>query len=227
MAVSEQLLALHEKDPLSFAAVAAYLGQAFSAWGALKKIERFPGGYSNLTYLVQCEKKQVVLRRPPAGATIQTAHDMGRESRVLQALAPHFSPLPQVYVAEDDPHVLGAPFFLMEHLAGLVLRAGNAPGMNWPPERYAALSKTMVQTLARLHAIDLTATGLLSLGKPTGYVARQVKGWTDRYLAAATDKIGSLDHVADWLNKNQPPAPAPAFLHNDFKYDNLILDPAQ
>ena len=189
------------------------------------EVKRFPGGYSNTTYCLRTAQKELVLRMPPAGAQIQSAHDMAREFRVLSLLEPHYKKIPHpiYYCAEDT--LLGAPFYIMERIQGVILRAGNAPGMQLSSDIMQEVSVALVDNLVALHAIDIETTDLIQLGKPDGYTARQVTGWIKRYQTAATDTIESMNQIADWLTKNQPPTLSPTLLHNDYKYDNLILDP--
>jgi aminoglycoside phosphotransferase (APT) family kinase protein len=189
-------------------------------------IEQFPGGHSNLTYLVRLRGRELVLRRPPFGSRVKTAHDMGREYRVLSNLAPVYPRAPRPLLHCDDPAVLGAPFYLMERLTGIILRREPPAGMALPPPTCRALCEVLIDALVELHAIDYVAAGLGELGKPDGYVARQVAGWTARYGAAQTDEIAAIERVAGWLAAHQPASPPPTLLHNDFKFDNLVLDPA-
>jgi aminoglycoside phosphotransferase (APT) family kinase protein len=191
-------------------------------------VEQFPGGHSNLTYLLRYGDRDLVLRRPPLGASVKTAHDMGREHRVLSRLDGHYPTAPRALAACDDPAVIGAPFFLMERVLGVILRrlpAGSAPA----PSRLRALSEATVDALAELHAVDPAAAGLADLGRPAGYAARQVSGWTERWQRAATDPVPDVDRAAAWLAEHLPrrsaakEEDAAALLHNDFKLDNLVL----
>jgi aminoglycoside phosphotransferase (APT) family kinase protein len=191
-------------------------------------VEQFPGGHSNLTYLLRRGERELVLRRPPLGASVKTAHDMGREHRVLSRLPRHYAKAPRALAACDDPAVIGAPFFLMERVRGVILRrlpAGAAP----PPARLRAASEAAVDALAELHAVDPAAAGLADLGRPAGYAARQVSGWTERWRRASTDPVPEIDRAAAWLAEHLPrraPAAeeeAAAVIHNDFKLDNLVL----
>ncbi|MEM7552034.1 MAG: phosphotransferase family protein [Bacteroidota bacterium] len=190
----------------------------------IKEIRQFPGGYSNLTYLLISEDKELVLRRPPRGANIKSAHDMGREFKVLKSLNSHF-PVPRPVYFTEDESVIGSPFYIMEKVNGLILRAGKPIPSEVGSSQFEKLSKATVDTLAQLHKINLQKIGLDSMGKPDGYVERQVKGWIKRYHNAQTDDIKGLSEMEDWLNKNIPADQKIAFVHNDFKYDNLVVDP--
>jgi aminoglycoside phosphotransferase (APT) family kinase protein len=201
-------------------------------------VEQFPGGHSNLTYLLRFGEREMVLRRPPAGASVKTAHDMGREHRVLSRLHQVYPKAPRALAACDDPAVAGAPFFIMERVHGVVPRRPPqregpqpAPGAVWEPRRWRALSEAAVDALAELHAVDFAAAGLADLGRPAGYAERQVRGWTERWQRAATDPVPDLDAAAAWLAERLPrrrpeaEEAGAALLHNDFKYDNLVLAP--
>jgi aminoglycoside phosphotransferase (APT) family kinase protein len=203
-----------------------YLQQHAPQMGEVKTITRFTGGYSNLTYCLQTDSgKEYVLRRPPVGANIKSAHDMGREFRVLSLLKPHYAKVPAPLLYCDSPDIIGAPFYVMENVAGTILRAFNAPKMNITAETFQQLSASLVNNLVTLHALDIHATGLDQLGKPEGYVQRQVEGWVKRYYAAETDKIEALDAVAKWMPEHLPRHQHYTLLHNDYKYDNVILNP--
>jgi aminoglycoside phosphotransferase (APT) family kinase protein len=188
-------------------------------------IEQFPGGYSNLTFLLKTSGKEYVLRKPPIGANIKSAHDMGREFNVLTALKPVYKPIPAPILFCNDANIIGSPFYLMERVKGIILRNRVPKGMELTPEIMKSVSESAVDNLAALHSIDLATTGLISLGKPEGYIQRQVDGWIKRYLAAETDTIEDMNKTAEWMQGNVPPDGPPAFIHNDYKYDNLVLDP--
>jgi len=189
------------------------------------EIQQFPRGFSNLTYLLRWNARSFVLRRPPFGANIKTAHDMGREFRVLSSLEPVFSKIPKPIHYCEDLDVIGAPFYLMTRVQGVILRDRVPEGLSLGADQMRALSRSCVDQLVELHSIDLHTSGLIDFGKPEGYTDRQVKGWIKRYGRAQTDAIESLDRVIEWLEGHRPSPSPPAFIHNDFKYDNLVLDP--
>lgn len=189
------------------------------------EIHQFPGGYSNLTFLLTSGGKEYVLRKPPVGANIKSAHDMGREYRVLTALKPVYPLVPTPLLYCEDASVIGAPFYIMERVKGVILRNRPPKGLELTPDRMRTLSEAAVDNLVALHSINLEQTGLIHVGKPEGYVKRQVEGWVKRYKDAETDEVAEMDASAKWLLENMPEDDAPAFIHNDYKYDNLVLDP--
>ena len=184
------------------------------------EITQFPGGHSNLTYLVRIGDKELVLRRPPFGNTVKTAHDMGREVRMLTRLAPFYDKAPKVIAHTEDESILGAPFYLMERVRGVVIRRKLPEGAS-----ARVISEIVIDGLAELHAIDLAKNGLLDLGKPEGFVERQVRGWSERYVAAQTDDIPDMPALSKWCTEHMPASPTPTIVHNDWKHDNLVLSP--
>jgi aminoglycoside phosphotransferase (APT) family kinase protein len=211
-----------EGEQVDVAALTGFLDeQGLGARGAEVTVQQFPGGHSNLTYLVRRGDAEWVLRRPPHGAAIKTAHDMGREVTILSALAPHLPLAPRPIASCDDDAVLGAPFYLMERRHGVILRTRLPRPLAEADAR--AVSTSLIDALAALHALDVAAVGLGGFGKPDGYVARQVTGWTERYQPARTDDLPVVDEVAAWLGAHQPaPAARAALIHNDFKFDNVL-----
>jgi len=188
-------------------------------------VKQFPSGHSNLTYLLQVGDREVVLRRPPFGREIKTAHDMGREYHILSHLAPVYSRVPKPLTYCEDDSVLGAPFYIMERLTGVILRAVPPKGMDLSFQTMASLSNAFIENLTAIHNVDIEAAGLSEFGHPEGYVERQIHGWIKRYYDAQTDEIQEIDEVVEWLDKNIPSESGAALIHNDYKYDNLVLDP--
>jgi aminoglycoside phosphotransferase (APT) family kinase protein len=213
-------------EELDAAALAAYLRQHLPGFSGEVEVRQFPRGFSNLTYLVRAGGRELVLRRPPFGADVRGGHDMEREHRVLAALRPVYprAPRPVVYCA--DPAVLGAPFYLMERVSGVILRDRPPAGVELDEATMRGVCLALVDTLAELHAVDWRAAGLEGLGKPEGYVERQVTGWSQRWERARTDDVPEMDAAAAWLAANLPAESGAALIHGDFKYDNLVLDPA-
>jgi aminoglycoside phosphotransferase (APT) family kinase protein len=189
-------------------------------------VEQFPAGFSNLTYLLRFADRELVLRRPPIGAKIKTAHDMSREFRILSHLYPVYKKVPRPLLFCDDETILGAPFYVMERVRGVILRAQPPRGIDLTPTLMRTLSETFIENLASIHEIDYEAAGLGDLGSPQGYVKRQVEGWTKRYFNARTDDVPAIESLAEWLRQNLPAgSPKAALIHNDYKYDNLVLAP--
>jgi aminoglycoside phosphotransferase (APT) family kinase protein len=188
------------------------------------EVKQFPGGHSNLTYLLRVGDREVVLRRPPFGTKVKSAHDMGREHRILSALSQSYARAPKPLAYCDDTSVLGAPFYVMERLRGVILRKELPPELNLDEKRMRTLCESLVDALVDLHALDYRALGLAELGKPEGYVQRQVEGWTKRYYGSQTDDVPVIEQVAKWLNDHRPADSGAALIHNDFKFDNVVLD---
>lgn len=214
-------------EEIDVGSLTRYLRQAIPELTHDPVVQQFRQGHSNLTYLVTLGEREYVLRRPPFGNQVKSAHDMGREYRVLSALAPVFPPAPRPLVFCDDTTVIGAPFYLMERRHGVVIRKSLPATFSLTPAVADALCRGMVTTLAALHRLDHRAIGLDGFGKPAGYIGRQVKGWTDRYRAAETDPVPDIEAVAGWLARHQPPECGAAVIHNDYKFDNVMLDPAE
>ncbi|PYQ06816.1 MAG: phosphotransferase family protein [Acidobacteria bacterium] len=204
--------------------LAQYLRRTLALEGPVR-VEQFPGGHSNLTYLVTVGARELVLRRPPFGSTVKTAHDMGREFRVLSAIGPRFRKVPAVVAFCDDPSILGASFYLMQRVRGVILRSRVPEGVSLTPDTVSRLCAAIADTLVELHGIDYEAAGLADLGRPEGYAQRQVTGWTRRYQDAQTDAVADMDDVARWLAGHVPASGEASLLHNDYKHDNLVLDP--
>jgi aminoglycoside phosphotransferase (APT) family kinase protein len=204
----------------------AFLKARFPDLAGPLAVEQFPKGYSNLTYSVRFGDREMVLRRPPFGAKIKTAHDMGREYRILSHISPRYPKVPRPLVYCADESVLGAPFYLMERVSGIILRATPPPGLELSPPVMRSLAENFVENLVELHALDYAAAGLADLGKPEGYVTRQIEGWTKRYQNARTDDIPDMDRLARWLADHLPTESGACLIHNDYKYDNLVLAPA-
>ncbi len=188
------------------------------------KVSQFPGGFSNLTYSVELGTKSFVLRRPPFGVKVKSAHDMSREFKVLSALHPVFPKAPKAVLFCDDPAIMDAPFYLMERVKGVILRGQSLEHI--PSAKAMQQTATaFIATLVELHAVDYAAAGLNDLGRPEGYVSRQISGWTRRYENAKTDDAPDVTQVALWLAENQLAESSVSLIHNDFKYDNIVLDP--
>ena len=212
-------------ERLDAAIVGRYLEGRIPGASGAPEIWQFPGGHANLTYLLRYPGAEYVLRRPPHGDLAPGAHDMGREYRVLSVLYAGFPPAPRAHVYCQDRDVIGAPFFVMERRRGVVVRR-DVPeifGGGREPAKTRKLSEVLIDTLADFHAVDYRAVGLETLGKPDGFLARQVKGWTGRWLRAKTKDVPHADAVVRWLEERMPPAPAASLVHNDWRLDNMAV----
>lgn len=225
MITIDHSIPLKEGEQFDLEVLNSYLEKVAPSIGKITNVTKFPGGYSNITYCLETANREYVLRMPPAGAQIHAAHDMGREFRVISLLEPHYKKVPRVIHCYENDNIIGAPFYIMERIKGVILRAGNAPKMQIEKDQMREISIALIDNLVELHAINIEKTGLVQLGKPDGYVSRQVSGWVKRYYAAETDTIEHMNKLADWLSKQIPLAQKATLLHNDYKYDNVILDP--
>lgn len=187
-------------------------------------VEQFPGGHSNLTYMLRTPAREYVLRRGPLGPVAPKAHDMAREYKVLKAVHPFFQPAPEVFLVCEDPSILGAVFFIMERRHGIVVRDRVPPELGAFPDYQQRVSRGFIDCLVELHAIDIQKHGLVSLGKPDGFLERQVRGWFDRWIRAKTEEIALMDRIIQWLTDRMPASPPPTLVHNDFKLDNVMLN---
>ncbi len=217
--------AVRAGEELDLVKLTTYLETELGVQGAVT-VEQFPGGHSNLTYLVHHADREYVLRRPPFGSKVKSAHDMGREVTVLSKLAPVYERAPRVIAFEGTGEVLGAPFYLMERRRGVILRKDLPAELAGDHLRVRRVCEILVDALVDLHAVDYAAAGLGEFGKPTGYIARQVTGWTERYNSSQTDELPAVTEVSAWLASHLPTEGAPSLIHNDFKFDNVIFDPA-
>ena len=202
----------------------AYLKSNLTDFSDHIQVKQFPGGFSNLTYLIQSKTSEYVLRKPPLGANIKSAHDMGREFKVLSLLEPVYNKIPKPVLFCDDITILGSPFYLMERVKGIILRNRISKATELTTDHFTKLSNQTIENLVALHNLELERSNLISLGKPEGYVRRQVEGWIKRYFKAETDEIRSMNLISEWMMSNLPTTENVAFIHNDYKYDNLVLD---
>jgi aminoglycoside phosphotransferase (APT) family kinase protein len=190
------------------------------------EIEQFPGGHSNLTYLIRYGDREFVLRRPPVGPVAPTAHDMPREYKLLSMINPHFPLAPKPVLLCKDSSIIGVPFYLMERRRGLIVRFKVPPQIGDNVTLRRRVSESVVDTLVALHAVDIQSSGISQIGKPAGFVARQVAGWADRWQRSKTGELAEMDQVIDWLTDRIPPETDrdATIVHNDFKLDNIMLD---
>ena len=218
---------VREGEELDLEKLGSYISSRVPELPGPLVLEQFGKGHSNLTYLLRSGEEELVLRRPPFGAKIKTAHDMGREYRILSGLEGAYASAPRPVLHCDDESIIGAPFYLMERVRGVILRGGRKPPaeLGITPEVMRALSTSLIDGLVELHSIDVHEVGFGDLGRPVGYVERQVRGWTSRYFNAKTDEVREVEEAARWLAENMPEESGAALIHGDYKYDNLVLDP--
>ncbi len=189
------------------------------------EVSQFPSGASNLTYLLKVGDWEGVLRRPPLGPVPPKAHDMGRESGILSKLGAVYPLAPKLYFFCEDESVIGTPFYVMERRTGTVIDDSFPEGVEPDEELCRGISRTVVDTLVRLHAVDVDEAGLGDLGKPEGFLKRQTEAWISRYGKAKTDEIEEVEPLTAWLAGDVPESPPPTVIHNDYKLNNLVLNP--
>ena len=189
-------------------------------------VEKLGGGYSNITMLAKGARGDAIVRMPPPGAAhIKTGHDVIREARILEKLHPVYPRAPKPLLIVDDASVAGVPFYAMARVPGRILRSKVPKDLALGPDVMRAVSSAFVDALAELHAIDVDKAGLAGVGKPDGYVKRQVDGWRERYEKSKTDEVSDMERLSAWLAQSVPATPGRvSMVHNDFKYDNLVLD---
>ena len=198
-----------------------------SSLTGLPTVKQFSGGASNLTYLLTYESGvELILRRPPGGTKSDGAHNMGREYRLQTALRPHFHLVPATVALCEDPDVIGSPFYVMERINGPIPRKELPTEGPTREHHVAQLCDRVVDVLVDLHRVPVRDTELAALDKGDGYVGRQIEGWATRYAAARTRNVGSFKSVIAWLRANQPADRAAVMIHNDFRFDNIVLDPS-
>lgn len=222
----DQPSALRDEDSFDVGAVHRWLAGRVDAVAGLgpPEVSQFTGGASNLTYLLRYPGRELVLRRPPAGHKAASAHDMTREFRVQKQLRPWFGYVPEVLALCEDQSVIGAVFYVMTRIEGMILRGDLPDGLSLSEAAARQLGGAAIDCLIELHQIDPVAAGLADLGRGPGYVARQVAGWTERYRRARTPNVPDFEPVMEWLARSQPADVATCLIHNDFRLDNVVLD---
>ena len=226
MALNDQSTQIRPGEELDASLIDPYLKAHIPGLSGTPTISQFPGGASNLTYLLEYPGQEFVLRRPPFGHKAKSAHDMGREYRILNKLKDGFPYCPKAYVHCTDESVIGAEFYVMERVNGIILRSDLPAELGLDTAKTEALCKSFIDKFVELHQVDYTACGLADLGKPEGYVERQIRGWSDRYEKALTPDAPSWETVRTWLHDKMPADhPTSSIVHNDYRFDNVILDP--
>lgn len=214
---------VREDEQLDEAAIAAYLRGRLPGTEQPLNVRQFGGGAANLTYLLDYGTHEYVLRRPPLGPVAKSAHDMAREYRVLSVLYQAFPLAPRAFLYCDDPAVRDAPFLIMERRQGTVVRQTMPPHFAQLPDAARRMSAALIDTLAAFHAVDYAALGLETLGRPAGFIDRQIEGWYRRWHAAKVEDLPEMDAVYHWLKENRPPTTSFSLIHNDYKLDNVMF----
>ena len=216
---------VRSEDAIDCDAIDRFLKERVAGLTGRPALAQFPGGASNLTYCLHYPDRDLILRRPPFGAKVKSAHDVLREARIMTALRPVYPYVPEIVALGADHGVIGCDFYVMERLVGIIPRRDMPRGLDLGPEKTRVLCRNMVDKLIELHAIDPMAAGLGDLGKGSGYVRRQVEGWSGRWREALTEDVEPFPDVVAWLARTMPGGEvAIRLIHNDFRFDNLVLD---
>lgn len=226
VAVTPEYGEVREEERFDSSKLAAYLRDKLPGADRPLHVLQFRGGHSNLTYLLRFGETEWVMRRSPFGPLPVGGHDMRREYRVLSRLWNAFKPAPRGMLYCEDSSIIGAPFFIMERRRGILIRVREPlpPELGKDPATFHRLSEGFIDTIADLHAVDFEQIGLGDLGRPTGFLERQIKGWMQRWERAKTREVPLMERLGAWYLENMPEAQAPAILHNDFFLHNLMFD---
>jgi len=226
MAIVDEPIEIREGEELNNRKVEEFLRDTIAGLEGEFLIKQFPSGFSNLTYLIRVGEKEMILRRPPFGKKAKTAHDMSREYKILNALHPVFQYAPKPLAYSENPDVMECPFYVMERIPGIILRKDLPEWLSLKSEEAGSLCENFIRILNQLHCIDYKKIGLDEYGKPEGYVKRQVEGWSSRYRDAKTDDAPDYEKVIEWLHEKMPAeSKRPGIIHNDYKFDNVVLNP--
>ncbi len=217
---------VREEDAFDVPAAMAWLRRHADLPAGDPEVRQFAGGASNLTYLLRFPGEDLILRRPPTGAKAKSAHDMRREFTIQSRLAPVFSYVAPMVAFCGDESVIGSQFYVMKRLEGVILRRDLPAGVELSADEARRLCRDVLDVLVELHSVDPSRAGLDDLGRGRGYVGRQVAGWSDRFRRARTENVGDFEMVMGWLDEHQPADVGTCVIHNDFRFDNLVLAPA-
>ncbi|WP_028670621.1 phosphotransferase family protein [Saccharospirillum impatiens] len=223
MSQTDPTIAMRKGETLPVEALDQELKQHLPSLTGTPEITQFPGGASNLTYRLSYPDQSLILRRPPPGPLPKGAHNMVREAELMQAIQPHYPKAPEVVMIVSGSPTLGCDYYLMKEQRGLILR--RTPPMDLSAGQCQRLCQVFVDGLAELHGIDVNEAGLSHLGKGEGYIARQVSSWTDRLSRAQSPDVPAFDDIGHWLTQHQPADQPACLIHNDYRFDNLVLDP--
>jgi aminoglycoside phosphotransferase (APT) family kinase protein len=226
----EGATAVRSEDSFDVEAVRTWLAAQGTKLTGDVEVQQFGGGASNLTYSLRTGDADLILRRPPSGKKAAGAHDMGREFRIQDGLKDAFGLVPQMVAYCEDESVIGSTFYVMQRVDGIIPRRDFPPDVHLGPDQTRQLCLNALDVLMDLHRVDVDATPLAPMNKGNGYVERQISGWSTRFRNAHTEDIGDYESVMAWLDANKPADVANCMIHNDFRFDNLVLskdDPTQ
>lgn len=221
----DEAVTIRDGEELDARRVDEFMKDAIPGLEGEPQIRQYPGGASNLTYQIDYGDRSFVLRRPPFGHIAKSAHDMLREARVMKALKPVFPYVPEIIAICDDHDVLGCDFYIMERMRGIILRQDFPKDFHLSEGDTRTLCLNVIDKLVDLHRVDVQAAGLDHLGKGSGYVQRQIGGWSNRFRKARTEDVGDFEPVMAWLNDKMPEDITQCLIHNDFRFDNVVLNP--
>jgi aminoglycoside phosphotransferase (APT) family kinase protein len=217
---------VRDEDRFDVEAVRAWLAERGAELEEDVEVRQFGGGASNLTYSLRDGSHDLILRRPPSGQKAKGAHDMGREYRIQDGLREVFPLVPEMVALCEDESVIGSEFYVMQRVDGIIPRRDFPPGVELDEDQARRLCTNALDVLIDLHGVDVDATPLASMNKGAGYVERQISGWSTRFRNAHTEDVGDYESVMAWLAEHQPDDVASCLIHNDFRFDNLVLDRA-
>lgn len=216
---------VNASEQFPVAAVSAWIRSKMPDLVGTPEVTQFMGGASNWTYRLEYENADLILRRPPAGTKAKSAHNMQREHDIQLMLKKHYPVVPKMVGYCGDTSILGCDFYVMERIAGIIPRKNMPRGVNLSPAEVRLLCTNMLDQLIALHQVDYRSAGLDAIGKGEGYIDRQVSGWCERYKKAKTWNVPSGKRIMRWLHENKPSQERLCITHNDFRFDNLVLNP--
>ncbi len=219
-----ELIEVRADERLDLERLEPWLRQRLAGAEGALRVRQFGGGHANLSYMLRFGEREFVLRRPPLGPVAPRSHDMAREHRVLKALPDAFPLAPRSYVYCDDPAIIGADFHVLERRPGIVIGTELPAVYLGRPALNRGIGEMLIDVLAELHRVDPVAVGLGTLGRPEGFVRRQLEGWIRRWQTAKDRELAAVDQAIEWLSAAPPDSPTVSLLHNDYKLDNMMVD---